>query len=228
MAKLKRAYSVTDILTTEYRVVEFDGVWFDFCGKPELSGCWIIYGESGNGKTSFAMQLAKYLSRFEKIFYDSVEEGLSLSIKRAIRQVKMKEVKSRFWLLHKEDVATVEQRLRKKQSPNVIFFDSVQYLGMNKDQIKALIDRYPNKLFIFLSHAKKGEPKGSTAEAIKYHANVKIQVVGYKAYAVSRYSEGSTTTPYVIWEEGAAEFDRQKSKKNNNDDTETSREPMED
>lgn len=228
MGKAKRPYSCTDILTKKYNTIDFDGAWRDLCGTPELSGCWIIYGESGNGKTSFAMQLAKYLTQYEKVYYNSIEEGLSLSIKRAIKQVKMQEVKSRFWLLDKEDVATVEQRLRKKQSPNVIFFDSIQYMGCNKDQIKALIDRHPNKLFIFISHAKKGEPRGSTAEAVKYHANIKIQVVGYRAFAVSRYSEGSATIPYTVWEKGAAEFSQQKSKLKYNNDTETSRESMED
>lgn len=227
MDKTKRPYSCTDILTKKYNTIDFEGAWRDLCGTPELSGCWIIYGESGNGKTSFAMQLAKYLTHFEKVYYNSIEEGLSLSIKRCVKQVKMQEVKSRFWLLDKEDIPTVEKRLRKKQSPNIIFFDSIQYMGLNKDQIKDLVDRYPNKLFIFISHAKKGEPRGSTAEAVKYHANIKIQVVGYKAYAVSRYSEGSTTIPYTIWEKGAAEFLKSKAK-NKKYETETSREAMAD
>lgn len=228
MAKLKRVFSVRDILTTKYNIVDFDGAWKDFCGQPELSGCWIIYGESGNGKTSFAMQLAKYLMRWEKVWYNSLEEGKSRSIERVVIRNKMEEGANSFHLLHKIPMVDLYPMLHRKHSPNVVFIDSLQYMNMKAEEVKELVDTFPNKLFIFISHANKGEPNGATAMAVKFHANVKIQVAGYKAYAASRYSDGSTTVPYVIWEQGAAEFDRQKSKKNNNDDTKTSRESMED
>lgn len=219
--KIKRAYSVSDVLNYNPTTLPFEGPWKDLIGKPELSGCWIIYGESGCGKTSFTMQLTKYLTQFEKVMYNSIEEGMSLTIKRAYKQVGMKDCKGRFFLLDKETVKEVEVRLRKKGSPNVIVFDSLQYMGMNKDQIKSLVDRYPEKLFLFVSHASGGEPKGATAEAVKYHANVKIRVAGYRAFALTRYSDGSASIPYTIWEKGAKEFYKETESETDEQNTST-------
>lgn len=216
---LKRAYGVTDILNYEPVTLPFEGAWRDLIGLPELSGCWIIYGEPANGKTSFAMQLAKYLASFEKVIYNSIEEGMSFTIKKAVKRVGMRAVSGRFFLLHKEEIKEVEARLRKKGSPNVVIFDSLQYMGMNKDQIKALVDRYPEKLFIFISHADGDKPKGATAESVKYHANVKIRVAGYRAFALTRYSDGSASIPLTIWEKGANDYYQETNKDNENGQT---------
>ena len=52
-----------------------------------------------------------------------------------------------------------------------------------------------------MSHAnKKNQPKGATAEQIRYDAMVKIQVSQFRAKANSRYGGGEVLT---IWEDGA-------------------------
>ncbi len=76
-----RAISNKNVLTAKFEVAEFDGAFLASFGKPELRGAWIIYGGSGSGKTSFVMQVCKYLTRFRRVAYDSLEQGLSLSLK---------------------------------------------------------------------------------------------------------------------------------------------------
>ncbi|MGL5912561.1 MAG: ATP-dependent serine protease, partial [Bacteroidales bacterium] len=56
-----RAKSVSDILRYKPKALAFDGEWLASFGTPELSGCWLIWGGSGNGKTRFVLQLCKYL-----------------------------------------------------------------------------------------------------------------------------------------------------------------------
>ena len=144
---------------------------------------------SGNGKTRFAFQLAKYLCSFCRVAYNSLEEGLSLSIQDAIAQVGMTdgEVKRNFTLLDKESIADIEVRLRHRRAPHVVIIDSVQYTGMTYADYKRLRDNNRHTLFIFINHAGGKEPKGEVAKSIRYDANVKINVEGFKATAQSRY-----------------------------------------
>lgn len=200
---MKRALSIKDIRAYKPTVMEFDGRWLDSIGKPELTGSWIIWGGSANGKTRFALQLAKYLGRFGKVAYDSLEEGLSLSMQKAIGDVGMADNKRSFVLLDKEGVAELEERLEKQRSAQIIIIDSLQYTGLTYADYKRLRDRFRHKLFIFVSHASGREPKGEVGKSVKYDAFVKIYVEGYVAYPQSRYGGGS---PFVIWEDGARKY----------------------
>lgn len=62
---------------TEYKVrhIPFEGKWRDAFDLPERKGVWLIWGNSANGKTTFAMQLCKYLCQFGRVAYNSMEEG---------------------------------------------------------------------------------------------------------------------------------------------------------
>lgn len=181
----------------------FEGKWQELIGDPEIKGGWLIYGPSGNGKTRFAMQLCKYLSKFERVAYDSLEEGLSKSVQMAFRAVNMYEVKSRVFLLDAEPMDELIIRLKKHKSPNIVVIDSLQYSGMTYNDYKTLRSLFPQKLFILISHAEGKNPAGRVAKSIKYDAFVKIWVEGYRAFAVSRYGGGE---PYTIWDEGADEY----------------------
>ena len=203
---VKRAMSVDDILKYRPRCMEFDGKWEASFGKPEMTGCWLIWGGSGNGKTRFTLQLCKYLAQFGKVAYNSIEEGLSLSIKRAIKEEGMRDVNGKFVLLDKEPIDELTKRLGLRKSPDIIVVDSLQYSGLNKDTAKKLVDMFPKKLFVFISHAEGKNPAGRTAQAVKYHANIKLYVEGYKVpFPISRFKEG-VAVPFTIWKEGAERY----------------------
>ena len=188
-------------MRTNLKGLEFEGEWLDAIGKPEVTGTWLIWGNSGNGKTRFALQLAKYLATFGKrVAYDSLEEGVSLSLRTAIAETSMQEVSRRFILLDKEPVSELIERLSMRRSPDVVFIDSIQYTGMNYTDYKKLRDKFRHKLFILISHAEGKLPEGRVAKNIRFDAFVKIWVEGYRAFPVSRYGGGE---PYTIWEEGA-------------------------
>ena len=204
---INRAKSVAEILKYKPKALPFTGAWFDSFGRPELSGCWLIWGNSGNGKTRFTLQLCKYLAQFCRVAYNSLEEGLSLSMQTAIKAVGMQDVARRFVLLDKEPMDELRTRLTASQrSPNVVVIDSIQYSGLDKISAKELVDAFPHKLFIFVSHADGKHPAGRTASAIRFHAGVKLWVEGYRIPApVSRFKEGECA-PFTIWEAGAVKY----------------------
>ena len=200
---MKRAYSIQNIRAYKAKTIPFDGAWADAIGTPELTGSWIIWGNSSNGKTRFALQLAKYLCKFCLVAYDSLEEGLSLSMQQAIAEVGMSDCKRQFVLLDKEPMAELVARLKKQRAPQVVIIDSLQYTGLKYSEYKTLRDTFRNRLFIFVSHADGREPKGEVGKSVKYDAFVKIFVEGYKAIPQSRFGGGAE---YVIWEKGAKQY----------------------
>lgn len=203
MTTLKRAYSVDDMYKMKFKTLAFTGEWLALIGCPELTGCWIIKGDSGNGKTTFNLQLAKYLTNFGKVAYNTIEEGAKATFQRAFTQVNMKPCKGKLIVLNKEGYDDLWFRLSKPKSPNIIIIDSIQYFDADKKKIKAMINEFPNKLFIFISHVDGSKPMGSTAKAVEYDADVKLTVKGFKAFPISRYGG---TEPYVIWKEGADDY----------------------
>lgn len=203
MAKLKRALTVREIHEYKPNVLPFDGDWLNAIGCPELTGSWLVWGNSTNGKTRFALQLAKYMANFVRVAYNSLEEGLSLSMQTAINEVGMSDAKRNFILLDKEPITDLIVRLQKQRSPQVVFIDSLQYTGLTYADYRKLRDMFRSKLFVFVSHADGREPKGNVAKSIRYDAFVKIYVEGYKAFPQSRFGGGND---YIIWEKGAKQY----------------------
>ncbi len=203
--RAKRAYNPAEVIAKKYKEAKFTGAWLSLIGKPELSGTWIVWGGSGEGKTSFSLQLADYLTNFGKVAYNSLEQGISKSLRVSIVRNKLEN--SKILILDKESIDDLKYRLsRKSRTPNIIFIDSLQYTGMTYTDYKNLKAEFKNKLFIFISHAEGDLPRGSIAQSIRYDADVKIQVKGFKAFALtSRFLDGKSL-PYTIWQDGANEY----------------------
>lgn len=199
---LKRAISVDEMYKMKFIEMPFEGEWHHSFGDPERSGVWLIWGNSGNGKTSFAMQVAKYLCQFGRVAYNTLEEGARKSFQLALKRNSMHQVAKKFIILS-EDISDLKKRLEKRKSPDIIIIDSFQYSGLTKLEYKKLKSEFPNKLFIFISHAEGKNPEGRPAKFVRYDADIKIHVEGYQAFFVSRFGGGE---PFVIWAEGAAEY----------------------
>jgi 2-phosphoglycerate kinase len=199
---MKNAISIDAILKKKFKDIDFTGDWLNSFGDPERSGVWIMWGHSGNGKTSFAMQLAKELTNYGKVAYASMEEKTRKTMQKAIIRHNMKEVKKDFILLE-DNIEELKERLRKQKSPHIIFIDSYQYTGLTKREYIALKEEFANKLFIFISHAEGKHPEGRAAKFVRYDADIKIRIEGYKAFPVSRFGGGE---PFTIWEQGANEY----------------------
>ena len=94
-----RALTVKEVLKQKKRTFAFKGKWKDAFGEPERTGVWFIWGNSGNGKSSFVMQLCKYLCEFDRVAYNSLEEGDSLTMQNTLKRYGMSEVNKSFYLL---------------------------------------------------------------------------------------------------------------------------------
>lgn len=203
--KRKRAYSPAEILRMNITKLEFDGAWAASMGKPAKSGVWLIWGNPGNGKTSFVMQLAKYLCQFDKVVYDSLEESTSLSVQMSMRRHKMEEVNRRFQILDREGMDQLVARLQRRKSAGIAIIDSFQYSGLTYKGYQAMKEALPGKLLIFISHAEGMRPAGRAAKKVEYDADIKILVDGFRASCKSRYMD-TPGVPFTVWAEGAAKY----------------------
>lgn len=196
---MKRALSVRDILDKKYNTFPFEGKWKEAFGTPERVGVWFIWGNSGNGKTSFVMQLCKY----DRVVYNSLEEGACLTVQNNLKMHGMSEVSRRLAFIQ-EDMEALKARLRRHKSYNIVVVDSFQYTRMSYRDYIALKEAFPGKLFIFISHAKGKNPKGDAAESVMYDATLKIWVEGGKAFSKGRFI--GKTGEYVAYPRLAEEY----------------------
>ncbi|MFC4164013.1 hypothetical protein ACFOWU_10125 [Epilithonimonas zeae] len=202
---MKKALSSTDILTKKYNLIKWDGSWYDNFKHPESRGVWFISGNSGNGKTAFMLQLAKALSKYGRVLYNSLEEGNSLTMQEAWKQQNVAECGRRIQLIN-ESISELEIRLDKRQSPDIIIIDSWQYTDLNWERYLLLKRKYHNKLFIFNSQMDGSKPMGKTALRVQYDADLKIWVEGFKAFSKGRYLGPEWEKGYIIWKEGAIKY----------------------
>ncbi len=200
---LPRAKSAKELQDVSFKVWPFTGDWLELLGEPETSGCWIIWGNSFNGKSSFVFQLCKYLTTFEKVLYNSLEEGYCKDTRDALNKFGLDQVGNRFLLLNKEPMHDLIKRLSKHKSPNIVVIDSLQYADLNLKAYRELRAMFPKKLFIIISHAEGKEPEGRVAKKIKYDAAKKIRIEGYRAFSQVR---GKGSAHFDIWPEEAAKY----------------------
>lgn len=212
MDRIQRACSVDNVLNAKFKGIQFDGKWYDAIGHPEYGKNWIIYGHSGSGKTTFLMQLMKYLSQFDKIIYNSLEEWPSKGIQDAYRRVRI--TSGMPILMVGESMDDFRRRMHRKRSPHIMFIDSVKYTKFNWNTYRDFCEEFPDTLKIWVGHAMGKEPKGALADDIRYDSTVKIYTEGYRAFITSRYSETGEGT-IDIWPEGAKKYWLEFDKDNN-------------
>lgn len=174
--------------SVEFRNKEYEEV----IGNAERKGCWIIYGYEKNGKTWFALRLAKEIAKCERVAYISAEEGLDASFTNAVKRAGITTSDDILWdeYLSIGDIVT---KFKKQRSANVIFIDN---LTMYSDELKPteikkrLLDELPNKLIVFVAHEERKEAYPAVARMAKKLAKVIFHIGGLKAFVTSRFSPG--------------------------------------
>ena len=128
----------------------------------------------------------------------------------------MSEVSRRLAFIQ-EDMEALKKRLRQHKSYNIVVVDSFQYTRMSYRDYITLKEAFPNKLFIFISHAKGKNPKGDAAESVMSDATLKIRVEGGKAFSKGRFI--GETGEYVAYPKLAERYwsDKNKSKNGSNE-----------
>lgn len=203
---MQRALTPENIFNKKRKLYDLEGDWLNSFGAMERGSRIMAWGDSANGKSRFALDFLKYFKKFGKVLYYSLEMKDSLALEIALKEAG---ILSGITILKNEPIEVMEERLLKHKSPEIILFDSFQYirnadgLPINYARYMEFSEKLANKTLFFLSHAEGKLPEGRVAKAVRYDVDIKIHVKGYKAFIKSRYGGGE---PYIIWEQGAAEY----------------------
>lgn len=201
---MNKALSSSDLLAKKYKLFEFTGEFLAAFDRPEKTGTWFVYGNSGNGKTNFLLQLIKELAKTDKVLYNSLEEGDAHTMQKSWQDNQMQDCGRRVQLIC-EPMQELDERLAKRQSADIVVVDSWQYTMMTFNEYMKLKNKYPKKLFIFNSQCEGKNPLGKSALRVMYDASLKIWIEGFKAFSKGRYI-GKNGGEYTIWKEGAETY----------------------
>lgn len=197
-----------NIQNTKHETMPFEGKWLECFGTPSPAGIWIIYGNSGSGKTSFALQLAKYLTNFGRVVYWTLEQGNTQSFQRAWKREGISDCGCSIIAADEDETfATIAKAMCVKRGRNILIIDSLTPLKaqqFNIQRYEAFRKRMKDKLIIWLSHEKNGIPDTSVGDYILKLADLKMQVEGYKVMTNTR--AGESLKDFVIWEQGANKY----------------------
>lgn len=188
---MARALTIRNLYGKVYSYLPLSDEWKAIGEDTEDSGLWLIYGKEKNGKTTFALKLANYLSSIGKVLYVSAEEGITTNITRTCQRIGISETNKTLHIIEYLSVIELKEKLSKRKSANIIFIDNTteyRYEMKNSD-VSDLLKSFPNKLFIFLAHEggkEKGEPDIALAKFCKKKAKRVFHVVGLTAQVLGR------------------------------------------
>lgn len=156
--------------------------------------CAMLYGKPGSGKSTFALQLANYLSTFGKVLYVSNEEtryrlgeleptnSLKINAERQNINFKNKNIR---WANDFRGIDLAEYEF--------VFMDSFQTLQMTKQELEKLKHQYVDTAFIYVFQSTKGgQFRGNQTLAHNIdaliHVTEKHTAYNHKRYAGEAYS----------------------------------------
>ncbi len=203
---MKATFKPKELREHEFQTYGFSKIWLDTLGEAEHGFNAIVFGESGSGKTTFVLNFCKELSSFGHVYYNSLEQGKSGSLKAATERVGLLSGDYDDKISFASDTFEDMFERIKTTRARFIVVDSINYMGKHGmtynqyQQLKEYCKRSKSKIkksLILISHASAKQPKGNYAKQIRYDVDIKIQCIKGKAFADSRYG-GSK--PFTIFE----------------------------
>ncbi len=199
-----KSISVHELVKKDYPVLGLSEEWVPYIGQPAKKLRMIVWGDSGQGKTTLVLKLSKALAKIGKVYYNSAEEGEGHSLKaNMIRNKVAEETDPGMLMLGDRD--SFEEMYAKLAKPRnrikFLVIDSLQYLKMDQEQYKRLNADFPKVGIIMISWSDGGgNPKGTHADAIRFMCDIKTYVKKGVAYTDSRFG---STIPYQVipWHE---------------------------
>lgn len=209
----------------KYRYIDFSDPFRQAFGNREEGGIWIVYGKSGQGKTSFVFSLAKEFDRLKyRVLFASLEMGFCSDLQNMLQDVGIRSTTTdNIQFCDSLTTEELEEQLKKQRSPDVVIIDSLQYFadqyGATAEKIIKLRKTYRKKIFVFVSHVEGREVEGKVAYHVKRDSFVRIMVEGFRAMYMGRGKAGPMGY-YTVWEEGVSRYWLQNKKDNDDEQTE--------
>lgn len=156
--------STTDFVNARFNKMGFTGRWLSLIGDPCENFKMMVYGSAGNGKSTFCLLFAKYLSQNlgKKVLYIASEEKFGYTLQEKIERLDV--ANDNFYIAERIPLDLGEY--------DVVFFDSVNDLGIEPDELNEITEGIAS-VAIFQC-TKDGDYRGGSE--FKHDADVVIKV----------------------------------------------------
>lgn len=188
------------ISTTQLSEMEFDslpirGKWYDLIQDLPKNASSMIWGKGKNGKTSFCLQFADYLSQYGRVLYNFADQGINATTKKLLSDMGVIG-NPNIDLTQVRNIVELKKILD-TGAYDFVFIDLVQdYENAKPKTFKDLKESYPNIGFhLVMESTKDGQFKGDNGW--EHLPDELIDVVEYKAYSKGRLGNGQI----VVWPE---------------------------
>lgn len=188
-----RALTIRNVYDKSYITMAFTGIWEQAMGQPEHNGCWLIYGIDKNGKTTFSLQLANYLTTFDRVLYISAEEGVSKSFRDTCQGIGISSSNRKLQVMEYISIEELDEKLSKRKAPRIVFLDNATTYAdeLKKGVFQSLLAKHPTKLFVLVAHEERSEPYTSLAKYAKKIAKIIVRVKGLACMVSGRVPGGT-------------------------------------
>ena len=169
----------------DYETFGFTGKWKNLIGDPAIPFSLMFWSRPGLGKSTLAIELAKYMASafHQKVLFVAAEEGLSYTLKEKFTRLNALD-DNIFILLEMPAVLNPY---------DVVVIDSVTRLKMTPDDFVKLKAKYPEKSFILVFQATSdGGYRGSKEWEHEVDVSVSINDNGYAKVSKGRFGGNGT------------------------------------
>lgn len=166
----KNVVSLRDMQKVQFKTLQFTGDWKELMGTPEQRFSVMIYGQSGQGKSTFAIKFAEYLANnFGAVLFNSAEEGISLTLQDKLKNLKSNDL----FISHQKDFYSMKKHLKTSNCKFVVL-DSVNHMNLTPENVEELRNMDRTRGFISIHQVTKtGDFKGDN----KFLHNCDIEIV---------------------------------------------------
>jgi hypothetical protein len=170
-----------------------DGYWQAVMGNPEANGAWLLWGPEKNGKTWFAVKLADYLSTFMRVLYVSAEEGIGKAFVDTCRRAALNPGNRNLNFEEYVSIQELDALLSRRRSPQCVVLDNMTIYAdeLKNGTLRRMLNKYPQKLFVFVAHEERNEPYTATAKLVRKLAKVIVYVRGLMCTVSGRVPGGN-------------------------------------
>jgi hypothetical protein len=190
----KGRFKGSDLLKMKFTTLPFEGKWKELIGTPNKSFYGLIWGDAKAGKSYFSIEFAQYLTNFGKTLYIAVEEGVSHTLQKKIKDVKAKDIE----ILATREFTDIAENI---EDAEFVFIDSATVINVPPESVEALRTQFPDVAFIVLLQSVKAGANFKGNQAWKHNADfiLELEKIGEnstRATCTGRFGNGKIEYSY--------------------------------
>ncbi|MCQ2375160.1 MAG: DNA repair protein RadA [Salinivirgaceae bacterium] len=153
-SELKGIVSSKTLLAHQFEPLNFGGKWKLLFGRPTAPFKVMVHGAPGNGKSTFAIQFAKYLASSHKlrVLYIANEESFTYTFQEKLMRLNAID----------DNLKIADSLPDNFDDYDVAFFDSVNTMKLDIDDLRRIFKQNDKTSFVLIfQNNKKGQFRGS-------------------------------------------------------------------